>query len=146
MPDVSRSIEIARDADAVFAHLVDFARAHEWQGSLAAVRVEHGDPVRVGTVVHETRRTPAGSQDVRYEVTELTPGRAYTFRGGGGPIRVVARVTVEPLADDRCRVTASFDFDAGFAGKLLLPLVRREAERELPEDQARLKALLEVAE
>ncbi|MFN8121586.1 MAG: SRPBCC family protein [Thermoleophilia bacterium] len=145
MPDVSRSIEIARDADAVFAHLIDFARAHEWQGSLAAVRIEGGDPVRVGTVVHETRRTPAGSQDIRYEVTELTPGRSYTFRGGGGPIRVVARVAVEPLGDDRCRVSASFDFDAGFAGKLLLPLVRREAERELPEDQARLKALLEAA-
>lgn len=145
MPDISRSIDISCSADAAFAYLTDFARAGEWQGSVEAVEVRDGDPPRVGTTVTETRRTPAGSQRISYEVTELVPGRAYTFKGGGGPIRAVARVTVEPLAEDRCRVTAAFDFDAGLTAKLLLPLIRREAERELPADQERLKARLESA-
>lgn len=145
MPDVSRSIEISCDAETAFAYLTDFERAGEWQASLEAVRVEGGDPARVGTVVHETRRTAAGRQTIRYEVTELVPGRGFVFRGGGGPVRVVARIGVEPLAPGRCRVSAAFDFDAGLAGKLFLPLVRREADRELPEDQARLKARLEGA-
>lgn len=145
MPDVSRSVEIACDADAAFAYLTDFARAGEWQASLAEVRVEGDGATRVGTVVHETRRTAAGRQSVRYEVTELAPGRSFTFRGGGGPVRVAARIYVEPLGEGRCRVSAAFDFAAGLSGKLFLPLVRREAQRELPEDQARLKARLEGA-
>ncbi len=143
MADLTRSIEIACSAERAFAYLTDFARSGEWQGSLVAVRVEDGDPVRLGTRVRETRRTPAGNQDVTYEVTELTPGRSYTLTGGGGPIRVVARVTVEPLGDERCRVTAAFEFDGGLRGRILIPLVRREAERELPADQERLRARLE---
>jgi uncharacterized membrane protein len=142
VPDVHESIEIERDAGSVFAYVTDLPRQPEWQDTVTDVRVEGDGPVRVGTRVHETRRSPAGSQTISYSVTELGDG-VYAFEGGGGPVRVAARIAVEPLGESSCRVTASFTFSAGLAGKLFLPLLRREANAHVPEDMRRLKAIME---
>lgn len=142
MPDISANVTIDRPAATVAAFLEDLTRQGDWQSSLISV---HADslPIRVGTRVSEHRRIPGGTHSVTYEITEFTPGRGFAFRGKGGPVEVSARVRIDPVDEGSCRVTAEFDFRAGLKGKVLLPLVRREAGRQLPEDQARLKALLE---
>jgi uncharacterized membrane protein len=145
MADVSQSIEINRPAADVFAYLDDLTHQADWQESARAVRVEGGAPTRVGTRVIETRRVPGGVQTVTYEVTEHQPGRGYAFEGQGGPVRISARITVNPHDADRCTVEAEFSFAAGGMGRFILPLVRREAQHQLPADLGRLKALLESA-
>ncbi|MFN8110500.1 MAG: SRPBCC family protein [Thermoleophilia bacterium] len=146
MSPLSRSIDIRRPAADVFAVLDDPTQQTRWQESLVSVEVTGGSPTRVGTEVCEVRRGPGGvTHTVRYRITHHEPGRRFAFEGGGGPVQVRATVRVDPLDDARCRVTAEFDFSASLKGRVLLPLVRREAARELPEDQARLRALLEGA-
>jgi uncharacterized membrane protein len=141
--DVTERIEIGRPAAEVFAYLDDLRNQPEWQTGVLSVRVEDGDPTRVGTRVVEERRVGGGTRTVRYEVTEHVPGRGFAFRGGGGPLEVAAAITVEPMGDDRCAVTAEFRFGASGTARLMLPMVRREAQRQVPQDQARLRDVLE---
>lgn len=142
MPDVVESIEIDRDAASVYAYVTDLPRQTEWQDTVTDVRVEGDGPIGVGTRVHETRRSPAGSQTITYEVTRLDGG-VYEFAGGAGPVRVEGHITVDPVSEGRCRVTAAFTFHASLAGRLFLPLLRREAAHHVPADQRRLKAIME---
>jgi hypothetical protein len=65
-------------------------------------------------------------------------------RGVDGPIRAVVDLTVEPLTDERSRLTISVDFTGHGIGKMLVPLVvRREAAKEMPTNLATLKQRLE---
>jgi hypothetical protein len=55
----------------------------------------------------------------------------------------VGTVTVEPAGEGRSRVTIEIDFEGHGIGKLLVPLVRRDARKHIPPDQQRLKQRLE---
>jgi hypothetical protein len=78
-------------------------------------------------------------------VIELNPPRSWCFRGSSGPVVGIAEGRVEPLDDGRrSRVTIALDFEAHGIGKLLIPLVvRRQARRQLPENEQQLKKMLE---
>jgi hypothetical protein len=65
---------------------------------------------------------------------------------GGARCRLVATAkgTIQPLADGECsRVTIVLDFEAHGIGKLLVPLLRRQARKQLPKNEQRLKEMLE---
>jgi uncharacterized membrane protein len=82
---------------------------------------------------------------VTYEIIEHHPPRRTSFEGVNGPVRVVGAVSVEPLADGaRSRLTVEHDFKGRGIGKLMAPLARRQAAKEVPADQRRLKETLET--
>ncbi len=144
MAPITHSIEIARRPEEVFAYLDDLARHGEWQEQLVSVRIDTEGPTRVGTRVVERRRMGGREQAIGYEVTEHEPPQLFAFRGTGGPIRVVGRGTVEPVGDgSRSRATIELDFTGHGIGKLLLPLARSQARKQVPKDQQRLKERLE---
>jgi hypothetical protein len=144
MAAIVHSIEISRPPEDVFSYVTDIPRFREWQESLVRAQLEGDGPVAAGSRVIQTRRTPVGERTMTMEVTEYSPPRAYAFRGIDGPIRAIGRGTVEPLEDGaRSRFTIELDFEGQGIGKLLVPLVRRQARREVPRNQQRLKKLLE---
>ena len=142
MAPITASIEIARPPEAVFAYIDDLSRHAEWQGQLQEVTVETEGPTRVGSRARERRKVPGGVQEMTYEITEHDPPRRASFRGIDGPVRALGTVTVAP-ADGGSRVTLELDFEGHGLGKLLLPLVRRQARKEVPQDQKLLKERLE---
>jgi hypothetical protein len=86
-----------------------------------------------------------GKQTFTYEITEFDPPRRTSFKVMDGPIRPVGKVEVEPLDEGaRSRVTLELDFEGHGIGRLLLPLVRRDARKHVPLDQAQLKERLEA--
>jgi hypothetical protein len=64
----------------------------------------------------------------------------------GGPVRPYATITVEPVGDGPCsRVAFELDLEGhGLAGKLMAPMARKAAARQVPKDQAKLKEGLEA--
>ena len=80
-----------------------------------------------------------------YEITAHDPPRQSSFRVLDGPIRAVGTVSVEPIDDgSRTRLTITIDFEGhGIAGKVLLPVAKTQARKQIPKDQARMKELLE---
>jgi uncharacterized protein YndB with AHSA1/START domain len=142
MAPITASIEIARPPEAVFAYIDDLSRHGEWQGQIQEVKVETEGPTRVGSRAREKRQVPGGVREMTYEITEHEPPRRASFRGIDGPVRVVGTVTVSPV-DGGSRLSLELDFEGHGLGKLLLPLVRKQARKEVPQNQQRLKQRLE---
>lgn len=145
MAPISESIEINRRPEDVFAYLDDVKRHGEWQEQIVDVQPEGDQPMGVGKRVRETRRVPGGDRSMTYEITEHDPPRQSSFRGLDGPIRAIGTVSVEPIGDgSRSRLTFMLDFQGhGLGGKVLLPLVKSQARKQIPKDQAKMKELLE---
>jgi uncharacterized protein YndB with AHSA1/START domain len=142
---ITESIEINRRPEDVFAYLDDVERHGEWQEQIVDVQPESDQPMGVGKRVRETRRVPGGDRSTTYEVTEYDPPRRSSFRVLDGPIRAVGTISVEPVGDgSRSRLTFTLDFQGhGLGGKLLLPVAKSQARKQIPKDQARMKELLE---
>lgn len=144
MAAIRESVEISRRPEDVFAYLDDLARHGEWQEQIVTVRVDTDGPTKVGTRATETRRVGGREQRMTYEITQHSPPRSFAFRGLDGPIRPIGEGTVEPIGDgSRSRVTIELDFEGHGLGKLLLPFARRQARKQVPKDQQRLKEQLE---
>ena len=142
MSAIRESVEIARRPEDVYAYLDDLARHGEWQESLVNAHVDTEGPTKVGTRVTEQRRIGKREQTMKYEITEHTPPRTFAFHGTDGPVRVVGKGTVEP-AGEGSRVTIELDFEGHGFGKLIAPLARMQARKQVPKDQAKLKEKLE---
>jgi carbon monoxide dehydrogenase subunit G len=146
MAVIEESIEISRRPEDVFAYVIDLSHFPDWQGAVVSARPE-GDPSpRLGAKAVVTRRAGPRELERTEEITELDPPRSWAVRGvGGGAIRATAKGTIEPLnAGKRSRVSTALDFEGRGIGRLLVPLVvRRQARKELPRNERRLKELLE---
>jgi len=144
MAPITASIEISRPPQEVFDYVNDLSRHTEWQTGLVSVELESDGPVRKGTRAHETRRVPGGKQTYQYEITEHDPPRVMGFQVITGPVLPHGRVTLTPLDDDtRTRVEFTIEFAGHGLGKLLLPLVNRDARKTVPQDLRLLKERLE---
>jgi uncharacterized membrane protein len=145
MAPIVETVEIAKSPPEVFAYLDALTRHGEWQEQIENVELLTEGPTRVGSRAVDTRRVPGGRRRITYEITEHDPPRKAAFRGLDGPIRPEGLVTVEPLDDGRrSRVTLELDLVGhGLLGKLLAPIARRDARKQVPKDQARLKEKLE---
>jgi uncharacterized membrane protein len=145
MAPISESIEIDRRPEEVFAYLDDVKRHGEWQSQIVDVQRQDDGPLRVGSRVKETRRVPGGDRSMTYEVTEHRPPRQSSFRVLDGPIRAEGTISIEPIGDgSRSRLTIAIDFHGhGLGGKVLLPVAKGQARKQIPKDQAKLKELLE---
>ena len=140
---IKDSIEINRPAEEVFAYLDELDRHAEWQTSLVSAKIETDGPTRVGTRVLERRNVPGGLRDIPYEVTEYEPPHKSAFRGTAGPVRPVGTVTVDPVSESSSRVSVQLDLEGHGIGKLFAVFARRQAAKQVPEDQERLKQVLE---
>ena len=145
MGAVRESIEINRPPDEVFAYLDEVERHGEWQDDIVGVERQTEGPTRLGTRVRETRKVPGGDRSMTYEVTEYDAPRRSSFRVLDGPIRAVGTISVEPLDDGaRSRVTIDMDFEGrGISGKLLVPVARTQARKQVPRGQQKMKEILE---
>jgi hypothetical protein len=78
------------------------------------------------------------------EITGHDPPRSFAFRGIEGPLRVVGKGSVEPVeGGTKSRVTIDLDFEGHGVGKLMAPVARTQARKQVPRDQQRLKERLE---
>jgi len=139
---ITEIVEIACSPETVFDYVADLSRHGEWQDQIVSVRVDTDGPTRVGSRATETRRVPGGPREFTYEMTEFERPTRASFRGLNGPVRPLGTLTIEP-SDAGSRVTLKLDFEGHGIGKLLLPLVRKDARKHVPNDQAQLKARLE---
>jgi uncharacterized protein YndB with AHSA1/START domain len=144
MSAITTSVDVARPADEVFGYATDPTRFREWQQGVVDGHMDHSGSPQVGTHCHTTRRIGFADRASTSEVTRLEPPQTWGVRGIDGPIRAIVDVTVDPTSATRSRLTIAVDFEGHGIGKLLVPLVvRRAARKEMPENLATLKRILE---
>lgn len=145
MAPITASIEIDCPPETVFDYLAQLDRQGEWQDAVKSIEVLTPGPTVVGTQARMVREGPGGDQTITFEITEVDRPRSSAFKGIDGSIRPMGRYVLTPL-DGGARTKYDFEFDFethGLAGKMFGKMARRGAEKELPEDLARLKAKLE---
>ena len=141
---ITSSIEIDRKPAEVFAYIDELDRHSEWQPAIVSARKDPPGPTRVGTRNIEMRRLPGGPREFISEIVEHDPPRRIVFQGLNGPARPRGTLTIEPLdGGSRSRYTLELDLVGHGIGKLFAIMARREARKEVPRDQARLKQILE---
>ena len=146
MAPIVESIDIARPPAEIFAYLDQLERHGEWQQAIVSTHLDTSAPIGVGTRASDKRRMPGGmTTTVTYEIVEHDPPRRTRFQGVNGPARVAGVVNIEPLDDGAgSRLSLELDFQGKGIGKLLAPLARMQAAKQVPADQRRLKERLEA--
>jgi uncharacterized protein YndB with AHSA1/START domain len=137
-------VDVARPPDEVFRYVTDPSRFGEWQEGVVDAHIEGNGPQAVGSLCLMTRRIGGSDRTSTSKITELSPPKTWTIRGIDGPIRANVTVRVEPRQDGaQAHVTLELDFTGHGMGKLILPVVIREARKEVPESCQKLKSRLE---
>jgi uncharacterized membrane protein len=144
MARIAASVEIARSPEDVFAYIADLPRHPEWQEGLVSVTVETEGPTRVGTRVVHRRKLGPQTVATTSEITAYNPPQVVGFRGIDGPIRAEGSQRVEP-AGDGSRVLFEMELEGHGVGKLMLPMARRQAARQVVASHEKLKQNLEGA-
>jgi uncharacterized protein YndB with AHSA1/START domain len=139
---IVHSVDIAREPERVFGYITDPSHWTEWQDAVVRARKEGDEPFHQGSRVSMTRRMGRREQDMTAELTDWSPPRSYAFRVVDGPVRAFGNGVVEPVGEGS-RFRFEIDFEGHGLGKLLVPLARRQARKELPETHANLKRRLE---
>lgn len=144
MAPIATSVEIARSPEDVFAYIADFPRHPEWQEGLVTVKVETEGPLRVGTRVVHRRKVGPQTVATTSEITTYDPPHTVAFRGVDGPIRGKGSQRVEP-AGDGSRVSFEMELEGHGFGRLMLPMARKQAARQVAASHQKLKQILEDA-
>lgn len=149
MAVIESSVEIGRPPEVVFPYVTDPAHFGEWQEGVVSGATE--GPGGVGSLCTMTRKIGGAERTSMSKITEYEPPRRWAIEGIDGPIRADVRVSVDPVSGgggsggpaDLSRVTIWLDFHGHGFGKLIAPMVRSQARKEVPESCQKLKARLE---
>lgn len=95
-------------------------------------------PLRVGS---RARLVQPGQRPAVWTVTELEPGRSFTWRSARPGLAMVGTHVVEP-AGDGCTSTLALEL-AGPLARLVAPLAASRARRTIATENAGLKAAAE---
>ena len=134
MRTFSTSIDIAAPAGRVWPIMSDVERWHEWTASITRVKRLDPGQLRPGAraYIRQPRLPPA-----YWEVTDVQPGREFTWISRSPGVLVTARHLVEPTANGS-RATLSLHY-GGSLGCLLAKLVGGITQRYIEMEAAGLK-------
>jgi uncharacterized protein YndB with AHSA1/START domain len=145
MAPIVAQVNVDRPPAEVFAYATDPSRFGEWQSGVVSGHIEGDGPTRVGSKCVMTRRVGGSVRTSVSEVTEVSPPRSWAVHGLDGPVRADVSVTVDPVSDGLgSHVTIRLDFRGYGAGAMLMPLVMRQARKEVPRSCENLRRRLET--
>ena len=135
------SVEIARPPEEVFSFVTDTANYPRWQPSLVEIRPVTRGPLRVGSEATEVRRFLGREVETTWRCVEHEPTTRTAIESDEGPVPFRGTFVLEPEGAGT-RFTWTVE-TRGAAARVGGPLVGRATRRELEENTARLKELLE---
>jgi len=132
----STSIDVDAPIERVWEVLTAVERWPEWASTVTSVRRLDQGPLVVGSRARiEQPKIPP----TEYVVTELEPGRSFTWVATGPGVRTTARHRLDPLDGGRTRVTLGVE-QAGPIGTVVGRFYRGLTDRYLAAEAAGLKA------
>jgi deazaflavin-dependent oxidoreductase (nitroreductase family) len=141
---VEETIEIDRPPEAVFSYVSDIGNYPEWMAHVLEVRKDTPGPPQQGDTFTIAIKSVGRRFETPYERTSSEANRRCTDRALGGPIPNQSwHSTFEEVAGGT-RLTRAVDAEPGGVLRLLEPLQKRAAGRQLREDLQTLKHLLEA--
>ena len=137
----SITVEIAVPAERVWEVLSDVERWPEWTETVTSVKRLDEGPLRPGSRARiDQPRIP----ETEYVVTQIDPGRSFTWVATGPGVTTTARHDVEALPGGRSRARLAVE-QRGWLGSVMGRVYRRLTDRYLANEANGLKARCEGA-
>lgn len=141
------SVEIARPVDKAFDYVADPENLPEWTGPIVEVRdVQKAAPerrLREGDKFTAVAKFLGRRFETPCEVTRYVSNRQFSFRSTGGPVPQEFTYVFEPTVEGT-RLTQSVEAEPGTFFRLTGPLFEAAGRRQINNDLATLKDLLEA--
>ena len=126
----------------MFAYLSDPDTFPEWQASALEAKQESPGAMAVGARVREVRTFLGRRMNTVLDVTAYEPGRQFSLKVASGPIPFEVRQNLQPV-ESGTKIDVVIEGEPGGFFKLAEPLVVRAVGRELANNLATLKDVLE---
>jgi Polyketide cyclase / dehydrase and lipid transport len=124
---IQRAILASAPADRVYAYLVDFTQAVEWDSGTVDCTMLSGDG-SVGTTYANTSKFMGLQTELTYELVEAEPDRLVVLRGENSTVTATDHILIQSVpAGTEVLYTAEFEFKG--AARFLQPLLRFPLER-----------------
>lgn len=123
-----RTVTIDAPAERVWAILSDVERWHTWTGSITSIDLDGALAVGATAKVRQPKLPPT-----RWTVTEVVPGRSFTWRATAPGSRAVGDHVITPTGDATCEVRLVLDQEGplgSLVGLLYRGLTRRYVQME----------------
>lgn len=141
---VEESAEINQPLQEVFKYVSDVGNYPEWMAHALEVRTDTPGPPQQGDRFVVAIKSVGRRFETPYERTSYEPDRRFTDRAVGGPIANHRWHAAFEEMPGGTRLTRAVDVESGGLLKLLEPLQKRAAERQLRKDLQALKEVLEA--
>lgn len=142
MIKVEKSVVINKPVEEVFGFVVAEGNYTKWQAGVEQV-IEGGARNTVGSQFTEVRRFMGQEMRTTLELTEFVPNARWSAKVVKGPVPYDVSLTFEPV-DGGTRVTTSVDGEPKGFFKLAEGMVASQLEKNIAEDEQRLKEMLEA--
>lgn len=138
----SVAVIIARPLDEVFAFVSDARNRPAWDESVDSEELTSPEPIGVGSTVRTRMRSMGRDYEIDWEIVAHEPPTHQRIESTAGPF---STTLVYELAGDGDGTSVRFSVTGRPSGMLrvMQPLIARNAQRNLDEGFARLKAVLE---
>jgi hypothetical protein len=134
---------VDRPVDQVFAFLVDFGRAADWNPGLTEARQTNDGPLGVGATILYTGKFLGRAYESLAECTAYVAGEKFTTKTTSGPIHLEVDSTLQPV-DDATRLTTVYRGESRGFFKLAEPVIVRLTKKQFETATENFKALLEA--
>lgn len=141
---VEERIEIDRPLTEVFNYVSDPCNYPNWMAHALEVRTDAPRPPRQGDTFMLAIKSVGRRFETPYERTSYEPDQRFTDQAIGGPIPDHRWQSTFEEMSNRTRFTRTVDVESSGLLKLLEPLQKRSAERQLRKDLQTLKDVLEA--
>jgi uncharacterized membrane protein len=141
---VQGSVEIDRPLQEVFNYVSDVDNYPEWMAHVLGVQKGSPGPPRESDTFVVAIKSVGRRFETPYERTSYEADRRYTDRAVGGPIPNHQWHSAFEVAPKGTSYTRTVDVESRGMLKLLEPLQRRAADRQLRKDLQTLKGVVEA--
>jgi len=141
---VEESIEINRPLKEVFNYVSEVGNYPEWMAHALEVRKDTQGPPQQNDRFIVAIKSVGRRFETPYERTSYEANRQYTDRAVGGPIPNQRWESTFQEVPGGTRLMRAVEVESGGLLKLLEPLQKRAAERQLRKDLQTLKDVLEA--
>ena len=141
---VRGSVEIDRPLQEVFNYVSDVDNYPQWMAHVLGVRKETPGPPRESDRFVVAIKSVGRRFETPYERTSYQADRRYTDRAVGGPIPGHQWHSAFEKAPNGTSYTRTVDVESRGVLKLLEPLQKRAADRQLRKDLQTLKGVVEA--
>ncbi len=140
---LEETVILTRPVHEVFAFVADQTNAPAWQKGLLRVHKTTEGPLGVGTR-HSFERKILGRRTIASNIyTEYVPDESVHFRSTSGPLQFQASYQTTKQASGT-RLTSRLELEGGRGpSRFALPLIARSIRREMQNNFATLKKMLE---